>query len=136
MMQWWAIINHVKKIVWDPEATIILSGYVAEWTLWRKLLNIENQLLDAKNWNKEIIIDWEKFEVKCKIESIGGFSSHMWQWDLVNFGWKLLKYSKNAILSLTHWDETRWVLKELISWVNSKIEIIIPKLGDKLKMKL
>ena len=126
MIQWWMIISHLKELVSDPNATVILFWYVAEWTLGRKLLN----------WDNEIIIDWEKFEVKCKIESIWGFSSHMWQWDLVNFWGNLLNYSRNAILSLTHWDETRGILKELINWVNSKVEIIIPKLGDKLKIKL
>ncbi len=126
MIQWWMIINHLKELVSDPDATVILFWYVAEWTIWRKLLN----------WDNEIIIDWEKFEVKCKVESIWGFSSHMWQWDLVNFGWNLLNYSRNSILSLTHWDENREVLKNLINSVNSKIEIIVPKLGSKLKIKL
>jgi predicted metal-dependent RNase len=118
MMQWWAIINHVKKLVSDPNATIILSWYVAEGTLWRKLLDIEKQLLNAYNANKIIQIDWEDFEVKCKIESIWWYSSHMWQSDLVEFWWKLLDYSKNAILSLNHWDESREVLKKLMEEVN------------------
>ena len=136
MMQWWAIINHVKELISDKNATIILSWYVAEWTLGRQLLDIEKQLIWAWKWEKFIEIDWEKYEVKCKIESIWGYSSHMWQWDLVNFWWKIIDYSKNAILSLTHWDETRGILKDLISWVNSKLNVIIPKLWNKLKLKL
>jgi len=126
MLQWWAIISHLKELVSDPKATVILFWYVAEWTLWRKLLN----------WDKKIIINWEEYEVKCKIESIWWYSSHMGQSDLVKFGWELLNYSKNSILSLTHWDNNRTVLKELIEWVNSKINILVPKLGNKLEIKL
>ncbi len=136
MMQWWAIINHIKELISDKNATIILTWYVAEWTLGRQLLDIEKQLIWAWKWEKFIEIDWEKYEVKCKIESIWGYSSHMWQWDLVNFWWKLINYSKNAILSLTHWDETRETLKGLINWVNAKLNVIIPKLWNRLKIKL
>ncbi len=136
MMQWWAIINHIKQLVSDPRATIILTWYVAEWTLWRKLLDIEKQLLSASKLKREVIIDWEVYEVKCKVESIWGYSSHMWQSDLVSFWWELLNYAKQAKLSLTHWDENRKILKNLIEKVNSKVDIIIPKLGDKQRIKL
>jgi len=136
MMQWWAIINHIKNMVSDSNSTIILSWYVAEWTLARELLDIEKKLIDAKNLDKKIIIDWEEYEVKCKIVSIWWYSSHMWQWDLVNFWWNKLKYSKNATLSLTHWDENRTILKWLIEKVNSQIDIIVPKLWDSFKINL
>ncbi len=136
MLQWGAIINHIKNIISDERATLILTWYVAEWTLWRELLDIEKQLLKASGWAKKISIDWEEYDVKCKIESIWWYSSHMWKNDLIDFSWKQLNYSKNAKLALTHWDENREKLKEVIECINKKVDILVPKLWEKIKIIL
>lgn len=130
MLQWWAIINHIKQILDDPNSKIIFVWYQAEWTLWNEILS----------WKKQVIIEWEVYNVKCKIVQIKWYSSHIWKSDLIDYTANKLKYSKNAKLVLVHWDENRLKLKENIllemkkTW--KKVDIIIPSLWEKLDMTI
>lgn len=130
MLQWWAIINHIKLIIDDPNSKIIFTWYQAEWTLWHEILS----------WKKEIIIEWQVYKVKCQIVQIKWYSSHIGKSDLIDYTANKLKYAKNAKLALVHWDENRFKLKENIlsemkkTW--KKVDIIIPSLWEKLDMTI
>ncbi len=126
MLQWWSIINHLKNIIDDPDAKIIFTGYQAEWTLWSEILS----------WKKQILIDNNLYDVKCKVVQIKWYSSHIWKDDLIEYTTKKLTYSKKAKLALTHWNESREVLAKEIRKVKSNIDVIIPKLWDEIKIKI
>lgn len=125
MLQWWAILNHLSNIISDTKSKIIFTWYQALWTLWREI----------KDWAKKVKIWWTEFEVKCKVVFIGWFSSHIWSDDLNEYLTKMLNYNKWAVLSLTHWWEYRNELRENIISTNKKVEVIVPKLLEKISLK-
>ena len=126
MLQWGSIINHLKEIISDPDSKIIFTGYQAEWTLWRELLD----------WKKQVIIEWEIYDVRCKIVQIRWFSSHMWKKDLIDYLTKHLKLSNNSIISLNHWWDTREHLLYEINKIRPNQKVKIPKLWTKITIKL
>jgi len=126
MLQWGSIINHLKEIISDPKAKIIFTGYQAKWTLWR-------ELLEGK---KEIIIDWEIYNVNCKIIQIWWYSSHIWKKDLIDYLSNRLNFSKNSIIALNHWWEWRKHLLYEVNKLKPKQKIKIPKIWDNIEIKL
>ena len=48
MLQWGAIINHLKEIISDPKATLIFTWYQAENTIWWKIVLWKNEILEKK----------------------------------------------------------------------------------------
>ncbi len=126
MLQWWAITNHIKLLIWDPNSKIIFTGYQAEWTLWRELID----------WKKQIIIDWEVYDVNCQIVQIRWYSSHIWKNDLINYIWQYLNFSKKSIVALNHGWESRNHLAYEINKLNPLQKIEIPKLWDTIEIKL
>ena len=126
MLQWWAITNHLKEIISDPNSKIIFTWYQAESTIWGKILA----------WEKKVLIEWIEYEVKCQITQVKWYSSHMWGSDLLSYLSEKVNYSKDAIIALTHWWESRNKLAEQIKWVKKKINIIVPKLFSTIKMSV
>jgi len=126
MLQWGSIINHLKEVISDPNAKIIFTGYQAEWTLWRELLD----------WKDAIIINWEVYSVKCNIVQIWWFSSHIWKKDIIDYLTKHLIFSKWSIIALNHWWESRQHLRYEINKINPKQKIKIPDIWDTINIKL
>lgn len=126
MLQWWAVINHLKEIISDPNAKIIFTWYQALWTIWNKILT----------WDKQVIIEWEIYDVKCSVSQVKWYSSHIWHDDLVEELWKQINYSKKAILALNHWWPTRTILADAVRNVCSRVNVIIPNLYEEVVIKL
>ena len=124
MLQWWAIINHLKQIVSDPKAKIIFTWYQSYWTLWEQLLS----------WAKQIMIEWVPHDVKCSIVQVKWYSSHIWSDDLIMYLTEMLNYKKWAKIALTHGWDAREDLALQIKDVQKKVEVIVPKLYDRVKV--
>jgi len=69
------IKHHLKHNLWRPGASIVLVGFQAMGTTGRKIIE----------GNKSVKIFGENVSVKAKVYTIGGFSSHADQKDLL--GW-------------------------------------------------
>ncbi len=69
------ILNHLKKNISREESAVAFVGFQAEGTIGRQLME----------GAKEILIDGERYEVKCKITDIDGFSVHADQPGLLNW---------------------------------------------------
>ena len=119
-------MNHLKEIIVDPSAKIIFTWYQSFWTIWQKILW----------WDKQVIIEWEIYDVKCEVVQIKWYSSHIWWPDIEKYVWEDLKYSKKAKLILNHGWELREVLAKTIRGVNSKIDVIVPSLYESVKVWL
>jgi metallo-beta-lactamase family protein len=60
------IIHHLRHNIERPECHVIISGFQAEGTLGRKLVNGE----------KEVTMHGDRFRVKANLHTIGGLSAH------------------------------------------------------------
>lgn len=83
------ILHHLKQNLWRPETSVIIVGYQAQGTLGRLLVD------KATHVN----IFGEKIAVKAKIHTLGGFSAHAGQTDLVNWFDQLADARPDLILT-------------------------------------
>lgn len=74
------IVNYLKAMLADPAHCVLFVGYQARGTHGHTL-----QQIGAGKAAKRINIDGEHIEVKAMIRSIGGYSAHADQQDLLNF---------------------------------------------------
>ncbi len=110
MMTGGRILHHLKHNLWRKETSLVVVGYQSEGTLGRLLV-------DGK---KRVKIHGEEISVKAKIHTIGGFSAHADQDDLLKwleptgkanvylihgevsvmneFGATLVKHGRNAVM--------------------------------------
>jgi Cft2 family RNA processing exonuclease len=74
------VVGHLRNLIGDPDATILFVGYQGEGTLGAHL----------QAGAREVRIDGQQREVRCQIRSIGGFSAHADESELLdwlsNFG--------------------------------------------------
>ncbi len=69
------IVNHLRDLIDDPAAVILFVGYQGEGTLGRHL----------QDGAKTVRIDGQVRDVRCQTRSIGGFSAHADESELL--GW-------------------------------------------------
>ncbi len=130
MMEWWAIKNHLTKILEDPNATLLSPWFLCYGTLWHKIVI---------NKDKVVGIWWWQYEVKCNSKFIDWFSSHISHSEILEYitnsilEWKL---KLDSTISLNHWNrEWQELLKQDIEAILEKldrkdIKVIIPSLYD------
>ena len=74
------VVNHLRNLIGDPDATILFVGYQGEGTLGAHL----------QAGARTVRLDGQAREVKCRIRSISGFSAHADESELLdwlrNFG--------------------------------------------------
>ncbi|MEX2468293.1 MAG: MBL fold metallo-hydrolase [Pseudohongiellaceae bacterium] len=69
------IRHHFKHRIWDERNTVIFAGFQAQGTLGRLLVD----------GRKDIRMFGEKFKVKAEIATLGGFSAHAGQTELIDW---------------------------------------------------
>lgn len=110
------IKHHLKHNIWREEASIIFIGYQAEGTLGREIVD----------GAKEVKIFGEKFRVRAKIYTIGGFSAHADKTILLDW---LKRTAMPELLFLVHGEENAISLfKKEIQAQNLAKNIDIPTL--------
>ncbi len=67
------ILHHLKANLWKPETHVVIVGYQSADSLGRRLVNGE----------KLVSIFGEKIAVKAQVHTLGGFSAHAGQTDLL-----------------------------------------------------
>src|SRR6185295_13108168 len=60
------VLGHLRNLIGDPDATLLFVGYQGEGTLGAHL----------QAGAKVVRLDGQEREVRCRIRSIGGFSAH------------------------------------------------------------
>ena len=67
------ILHHLKANLWKPETHVLIVGYQSRESLGRRLVDGE----------KLVSIHGEKIAVKAQVHTLGGFSAHAGQTDLL-----------------------------------------------------
>ena len=107
------IRHHFKSRIWDSRNTIIFCGYQAMGTLGRLLV-------DGK---KMIRIFNDSFAVKANIETLGGFSAHAGQRELVEW---IEQFTPSSQVVLVHGDAKALDKLSYVLWDEKNLSSIIP----------
>ncbi len=69
------ILHHLRNNVWKPETSVVIVGYQGHGTIGRALVE----------GAKDVRIFSERIAVRASVRSLGGFSAHAGQSDLLNW---------------------------------------------------
>ncbi len=112
------ILHHLKANVWKPETHVLIVGYQSPESLGRRLVERE----------KVVRIHGEKIAVKAQVHTLGGFSAHAGQKDLLKwFG--AIAPSKPHLVIAHGENGPRESLADLI-WQKHRIRAAMPKMGE------
>jgi metallo-beta-lactamase family protein len=112
------ILHHFKQNLWKPDTHVLIVGYQGRGSLGRQLVEGE----------KLVNIHGEKVVVKAQIHTMGGFSAHAGQTDLLKW-FSAIAPSKPRVI-LTHGEDgPREALAKKIQQ-QFKLPSRLPKMGE------
>jgi metallo-beta-lactamase family protein len=112
------ILHHLKANLWKSDTHVLIVGYQGEGSLGRRLVNGE----------KVVSIHGEKIVVKAKIHTLGGFSAHAGQTDLLTW-FSVIAPAKPRVILVHGEDGPRGELAKKIQQ-RFKLNCTIPKMGE------
>jgi len=116
------ILHHLKANLWKPDTHVLIVGYQGDGSLGRRLVNGE----------KLVSIYGEKIAVKAQVHTLGGFSAHAGQTDLLTW-FSAIAPSKPRVV-LTHGeDEPREMLAQKIQQ-RFKLKSSLPAMGETIEL--
>ncbi|MCI0499887.1 MAG: MBL fold metallo-hydrolase [Planctomycetales bacterium] len=116
------ILHHFKQNLWKPETFVLMVGYQARGTLGRLLVDGAT----------DVNIFGEKVAVKATIRTLGGFSAHAGQTDLLN--WVGAIAASKPMVILTHGeDRQRNALAQCIK-KQYRLKTLLPMQGDTIEI--
>lgn len=116
------IVHHLKANLWKPDTHVVIVGFQAHGSLGRRLVDGE----------KFVSIFGEKIAVKATIHTLGGFSAHAGQTDLMAW-FKVIAPSKPRVV-LTHGeDDERAALARVIQQ-RHRLPSRLPKMGEVIEL--
>jgi metallo-beta-lactamase family protein len=107
------IRHHFKQRIWDSRNTIIFCGYQAQGTLGRLLVE----------GKKNIKIFNETYVVNAQIETLGGFSAHAGQQELIEW---VANFDESTSVALVHGDAQALEVLSQKLWDKKHIATDIP----------
>lgn len=116
------ILHHLKQNLWKPETHVLIVGYQSHGSLGRRLVEGE----------KLVSIHGEKVAVKAQVHTMGGFSAHAGQTDLLKWFSAIAPCKPRVIL--THGeDEPRAALAKKIQQ-QFRLPSKLPKMGEVIEL--
>ena len=116
------ILHHLKANLWKPDTHVLIVGYQGDGSLGRRLVNGEEL----------VSIHGEKIAVKAKVHTLGGFSAHAGQTDLLHW-FSALAPAKPRVV-LTHGEDVqRSTLAQKIEQ-RFKLKCAIPRMGETIEV--
>jgi metallo-beta-lactamase family protein len=116
------ILHHLKQNLWKRDTHVLIVGYQGNGTLGRRLVNGESH----------VKIHGEKIAVRAQIHTMGGFSAHADQSDLLRWFEPLAQHRPRLVL--THGeDRTREPLADIIEQKHG-IKALLPALGESIRL--
>ena len=112
------ILHHLRQNLWRPDTHVIFVGYQGDGTLGRRLVD----------GAKQIPIFGERIAVRANVHTLGGFSAHAGQADLLDWFGALAPCRPRVIL--THGEaNNQHALAEKIR-ETYQLTASIPKIGE------
>jgi len=116
------ILHHLKQNLWKPDTHVLIVGYQSRESLGRRLVEGE----------KLVSIHGEKIAVRAQVHTLGGFSAHAGQTDLLTW-FSAIAPSKPRVI-LTHGEDgpreelakkiqQRFKLKSALPQMNEVVEV-------------
>ena len=116
------ILHHLRQNLWKPETHVLIVGYQAHGSVGRQLVEGE----------QFVRIHGERIAVRAQIHTMGGFSAHAGQTDLLNwFG--TIAPSKPRVVVAHGEDGPRKALAGLIQKRHG-LKPVLPMLGDVIEL--
>ncbi|MFO1475572.1 MAG: MBL fold metallo-hydrolase [Verrucomicrobiota bacterium] len=116
------IVHHLKANLWKPETHVLIVGYQGDGSLGR-------QLVDGA---KQVSIFGEKIAVKAQVHTLGGFSAHAGQADLLAWFRSLAPVKPQTILTHGEDGPREALAAEIDRLFHIKAEL--PRLRDVVKL--
>ena len=116
------IVHHLKANLWKPSTHVLIVGFQGHGSLGRRLVDGE----------KVVSIFGEKVAVQAKIHTLGGFSAHAGQTDLLHW-FNVLAPAKPRVI-LTHGeDDQRAALAKIIQQ-RFRLPSVSPAMGEVIEL--
>jgi metallo-beta-lactamase family protein len=116
------ILHHLKQNLWKPDTHVLIVGYQSHESLGRRLVE----------GAKQVSIHGEKVVVKAQVHTLGGFSAHAGQTDLLHW-FSALAPAKPRVI-LTHGENgPRGELAKKIQQ-RFKLRSTLPKMNDVIEL--
>jgi metallo-beta-lactamase family protein len=116
------IVHHLKASLWKPDTHVLIVGYQGEGSLGRQLVNRE----------KFVSIHGEKIAVKARVHTLGGFSAHAGQTDLLTWFGAIAPIRPRVVL--THGEDgPRRALAQKIQQ-HFKLKAALPGMGETIEL--
>ena len=111
------IRHHFKQRIWDARNTVIFCGYQANGTLGRLLVDGLSRLK----------LFGDDYVVKAQIETLGGFSAHAGQSELIEW---LSHFDTSPKVVLVHGEPQALETLAQKLWTDKGIRALVPSLGQ------
>ena len=116
------VVHHLKHNLWRPESHIVIAGFQARGTTGRALVN------GARN----VRILGETIAVRSSIHTVGGFSAHAGQSELLEWSKPMLE--SGARVALVHGERERQpALRDRLR-EHARHEIELPERGSTIRL--
>jgi metallo-beta-lactamase family protein len=116
------ILHHLKENLWKPETCVLMVGYQARGSLGRLLVE----------GAKQVSIFGEKIAVKAKVFTLGGFSAHAGQTDLL--AWVDAVAASKPLMVVTHGEDAQRQALDQCIRSRYKLKTILPAQGETIEV--
>lgn len=116
------ILHHLKQNLWKPETHVLIVGYQSRESLGRRLVEGAEQ----------VSIHGEKIVVRAQVHTLGGFSAHAGQTDLLTW-FSAIAPSNPRVVLIHGEDEPRQALAKQIQQ-QFKLPSKLPQMGDVIEL--
>jgi metallo-beta-lactamase family protein len=112
------ILHHLRHNLWKPTTDVVIVGFQARGTLGRALVG----------GARSVRIFGETVAVRARVKTLGGFSAHAGQSELVEWVTPLAR--SGARVALVHGEEEKRVALAAKLHEGLRLDVWLPRLGD------
>lgn len=112
------VVNYLKALLGDPRHDILFVGYQAQGTAGRDIQRYGPQ----GGW---VDLDGRRYDIRAQVHTIGGYSAHAGQKDLINFI-RRMRRSPGQVRLIHGDDGAKQTLKNKLEGLGQGMDVVIP----------